>query len=123
MPTLDAFIEDKNTNLIRKRDLKRSSNLKKEFNEINQHLYAKLKHTETDTRARSKEILKLILCKLVDEISNSLPDSIMSFSIGQDETEKRLFDRLQKFFKENLKDKYKNLIDENERINFAFLNY
>jgi len=29
--TLDAFIEDKNTNLIRKRDLKRSSNLKKEF--------------------------------------------------------------------------------------------
>jgi len=115
--TLDAFTEDKITNLIRKRDLKRSSNLKKEFNEINQHLYAKLKHTETDTRARSKEILKLILCKLVDEISNSLPDSIMSFSIGQDETEKQLFDRLQKFFKENLKDKYKNLIDKNERIN------
>ena len=115
--TLESFIEDKNTNLIRKRDLKRSSNLKKEFNEINQHLYAKLKHTETDTRARSKEILKLILCKLVDEISNSLPDSIMSFSIGQDETEKKLFDRLQEFFKENLKDKYKNLIDENERIN------
>ena len=57
--TLDAFIEDKNTNLIRKRDLKRSSNLKKEFNEINQHLYAKLKHTETDTRARSKEIFGL----------------------------------------------------------------
>ena len=113
---LDAFTKDRSANLIRKKDLKKSSNLKKEFLEINNHLYGKLKHTETDTRARSKQIINLILCKLVDEKKNSLPNSVMMFSVRQDETSKELLDRLQKFFKENLINVYMEHFDENEKI-------
>jgi len=114
---LDAFTKDRNANLIRKKDLKKSSNLKKEFFEINKHLYGKLKRTETDTRARSKEIINLILCKLVDEKRNSLPNSVMMFSVRHDETGKELLDRLQKFFRENLINVYMEYFDENDKIN------
>ena len=115
--TLDAFTKEGNNSMIRKRDLIKSSNLKKEFLEINQHLYGKLKYTETDTRARSKEIINLILCKLVDEKNNFLPDSVMTFSIRKNEESHKLLDRLKLFFKENLKNKYGDIIDENENIN------
>ncbi len=115
--TLDAFTEEGNNGLIRKKDLITSSNLKKEFLEINQHLYGKLKHTETDTRARSKEVINLILCKLVDEKNNSSPSSVMTFSIRKREKSAELLDRLRLFFKENLKSKYKDSINENEDIN------
>ncbi len=115
--TLDAFTKEGNNTIIRKKDLIKSSNLKKEFLEINQHLYGKLKYTETDTRARSKEIINLILCKLVDEKNNSSPDSVMAFSIRNDEESHELLDRLKLFFKEKLKNKYKDIIDENENIN------
>lgn len=114
---LDAFTKDRNANLIRKKDLTKSSNLKKEFFEINKHLYGKLKRTETDTRARSKEIINLILCKLVDEKRNSLPNSVMMFSVRHDETGKELLDRLQKFFRENLINVYMEYFDENDKIN------
>ncbi len=114
---LDAFTKDRNANLIRKKDLTKSSNLKKEFFEINKHLYGKLKRTETDTRARSKEIINLILCKLVDEKRNSLPNSVMMFSVRHDETGKELLDRLQKFFRENLINMYMEYFDENDKIN------
>ncbi|MEE9378623.1 MAG: N-6 DNA methylase, partial [Candidatus Lokiarchaeia archaeon] len=114
---LDAFTKDRNANLIRKKDLTKSSNLKKEFFEINKHLYGKLKRTETDTRARSKEIINLILCKLVDEKRNSLPNSVMMFSVRQDETSRELLDRLQKFFRENLINVYMEYFDENDKIN------
>ncbi|NVM16336.1 MAG: N-6 DNA methylase [Candidatus Lokiarchaeota archaeon] len=115
--TLDAFTKQGNNSIIRKKDLIKSSNLKKEFLEINQHLYGKLKHTETDTRARSKEIINLILCKLVDEKNNSTPNSVMAFSIRNDEESHELLARLKLFFKDNLKNKYKDIIDENENIN------
>jgi type I restriction enzyme M protein len=85
--------------------------------EINQHLYGKLKHTETDTRARSKEIINLILCKLVDEKLNSLPDSVMAFNLRKEEKDHELLVRLKQFFKDNIKDKYKSIVDENENIN------
>ena len=114
--TLDAFTKEGNYKIIRKRDLIKSSNLKKEFLEINQHLYGKLKHTETDTRARSKEVINLILCKLVDEKNNSSADSVMTFSIREGEESHDLLDRLKLFFKENLKNKYKEIINENETI-------
>ena len=115
--TLDAFAKEGNSGLIRKKDLIKSSNLKKEFLEINQHLYGKLKHTETDTRARSKEIINLILCKLVDEKINSLPDSVMAFNVRKEENSYELLVRLKQFFKENIKDRYKPIVNENENIN------
>jgi type I restriction enzyme M protein len=115
--TLNAFTKEGNNSLIRKKDLTKSSNLKKEFLEINQHLYGKLKYTETDTRARSKEIINLILCKLVDEKNNSSPNSVMVFSIRKGEESNELLDRLKLFFKENLKNRYKDIINENENIN------
>lgn len=115
--TLDAFTKEGKGTVIRKRDLTKSSNLKREFLEINQHLYGKLKHTETDTRARSKEIINLILCKLVDEKLNALPDSVMAFNVRKEEKDHELLVRLKHFFKENIKDKYKAIVDENENIN------
>ena len=113
---LENFIKSR-SKPVRKKDLQKSLNLKNEFKVINQHLYGKLKHTETDTRARSKEILKLLLCKLVDEVKNQLPDAIMEFSIGEDETEQKLLDRLQVLFNTNLKKYFKDLIDIDDKIN------
>ena len=69
MPVKITDYLEKETFCLRKKDLKKSNNLKKVFTLINQHLYAKLSHTDTDTRARSKEIVNILLCKLVDEIN------------------------------------------------------
>jgi len=102
-------------NLLRKKDLQISPNLKKTFNSINQHLYGKLKYLDTDTRTRAKEIVNLLLCKLVDEI-NKKSDDILDFVIKQRESEENLFKRLQNFFNENVKRKYKDIIAENEQI-------
>ena len=98
-----------------KKDLQIAPNLKQKFISINQHFYAKLKYTETDTRARSKEIINLLLVKLVDEINKS-PEDEMEFNIRQNESNKELQERIQAFFTENVKKKYPELIAERELI-------
>ena len=100
---------------LKKKDLKKSPNLKKTFVSINQHLYGKLKYADTDTRARSKEIINLLLCKLVDEINKS-PEDEMDIYIREEETEKELLERIQTFFQQNVKKKYPDIIGENEHI-------
>ncbi|MHA1342507.1 MAG: hypothetical protein ACTSQG_00855, partial [Promethearchaeota archaeon] len=102
-------------NQLRKKDLIRTPNLKKIFNSINQHLYGKLKYTDTDTRARSKEIVNLLLCKLVDEINKS-PEEIVEFCVKNGESEQELFDRIKKFFKIKKKKKFSEIIGESEQI-------
>ena len=110
------FIEThEKSSSLRKKDLLKSTNLKKSFSLINQHLYGKLKYTDTDTRARSKEIVNLLLCKLVDEINKS-PDEYMEFCIKNNESKQELFDRIQALFRENVKKKYHDIIGENEKI-------
>ena len=110
------FIETyEKSSSLRKKDLLKSTNLKKSFSLINQHLYGKLKYTDTDTRARSKEIVNLLLCKLVDEINKS-PDEYIDFCIKNNESEQELFDRIQVLFRENVKKKYHDIIGENEKI-------
>ncbi len=101
--------------LLKKKDLIITPNLKKTFTLINQHLYGKLKYTDTDTRARSKEIVNLLFCKLVDEINKSQED-VMDFQIKNGESEEKLLVRIQKFFNDNVKRKYLDLIAENEQI-------
>jgi len=103
------------TLLIRKKDLAKVPNLKNSFEEINQHLYAKLKQMDTDTRTRSKEIINLLLCKLVDEI-NKKPSEVMDFAVRNKESEKELLFRIQKYFEDNVKTRYKDIIEENEHI-------
>lgn len=100
---------------LRKKDLKKTPNLKKKFISINQHLYGKLKYTDTDTRARSKEIVNLLLCKLIDEVSKS-PDDYVDFSIKDGESERALLERIQLFFNNNVKIKYSEIIGEHETI-------
>jgi type I restriction enzyme M protein len=102
-------------NLLKKKDLKKSLNLKKTFVSINNHLYGKLKYADTDTRARSKEIINLLLCKLVDEINKS-PEDEMEIYVREGETEKELLERIQTFFQLNVKKKYPNVMGENEQI-------
>jgi len=102
-------------NLLKKKDLKKSLNLKKTFVSINNHLYGKLKYADTDTRARSKEIINLLLCKLVDEINKS-PEDEMEIYVREGETDEELLERIQTFFQLNVKKKYPNVMGENEQI-------
>ena len=102
-------------NSLKKKDLKKSPNLKKTFIAINQHLYGKLKYADTDTRARSKEIINLLLCKLVDEINKS-PEDEMEIYVREGETEIELLERIQTFFQLNVKKKYSNVMGESEQI-------
>ena len=104
--------------LLRKKDLVITPNLKSTFERINQHLYAKLKHMDTDTRTRSKEIINLLLCKLVDEISKGSED-FMDFSIRNEENEDLLFKRIYNFFEDNVKSRYNEIINENEHISLS----
>ncbi|MFX1302682.1 MAG: N-6 DNA methylase [Promethearchaeota archaeon] len=108
------FIEEE-SGVIKKRDLKKSSNLKQVFSLINQHLYGKLKYTDTDTRTRSKQIINLLLCKLVDEINKKSEEEV-EFFIRIGESDKQLLKRIQAFFNVNVREKYKDIIDENEQI-------
>jgi len=103
---------------IRKKDLITSSNLKQQFKLINRHLYGKLKYTDTDTRARSKEIINLLLCKLVDEKQKSL-EEYMEVSIKENETKKELHLRIRTFFEEHVKKEYIDIIGANENINLS----
>ena len=100
---------------LKKRDLVKSPNLKTIFNVINQHLYGKLKYTDTDTRARSKQIINLLLCKLVDEVSKK-PEEEIEFCIKKDESPKSVYNRIRKFFEKNVRDKYQDVLDQNEQI-------
>ena len=104
--------------LLRKKDLVITPNLKSTFERINQHLYAKLKHMDTDTRTRSKEIINLLLCKLVDEISKDSED-ILDFSIRNEENEDLLFKRIYNFFEDSVKSRYNDIINENEHVGLS----
>ncbi len=108
------FIEENLTGLL-KRDLIKSPNLKVLFGSINQHLYGKLKYTDTDTRARSKQIINLLLCKLVDEVSKK-PEEEVEFCVRSGESPKDLYERIKLFFDENVRKKYKEIIDETDQI-------
>ncbi|MFW9901180.1 MAG: N-6 DNA methylase [Candidatus Thorarchaeota archaeon] len=108
------FLEEK-SEVLRKKDLKKYTNLKQVFKSINQHLYGKLKYTDTDTRTRSKEIVNLLLCKLVDEIIKE-PEEEVEFCIKPGESKKDLLRRIRNLFNENVRDKFKNLMNDNEQI-------
>ena len=108
------FIVDQ-SNALRKKDLVKITNLKEVFDTINQHLYGKLKYTDTDTRSRSKQIINLLLCKLVDEI-NKNPEEEVDFCINKGETSKKLLEKIQNLFDLNVREKYKEFFDENEHI-------
>ena len=108
------FLEEK-SDILRKKDLKKYTNLKQVFKSINQHLYGKLKYTDTDTRTRSKEIVNLLLCKLVDEIIKE-PEEEVEFYIKPGESKKDLLRRIRILFNENVRDKFKNVMNDNEQI-------
>ena len=119
---IDRFSEQESSEFLRKKDLKPSKNLKDTLNLINQHLYGKLKHTDTGTRARSKQIIFLLLCKLHDEV-NKRDNEVLDFQIKFDEKldKNKLLKRIQDYFQENIKDLYKESgifeIEENIRLN------
>jgi type I restriction enzyme M protein len=115
MPVKITDFVKKNSGGLLKRNLVKSPNLKNVFTTINQHLYGKLKYTDTDTRARSKQIINLLLCKLVDEVSKK-PEEEVEFCIRRGETPKLLYKRIQIFFEDKVRDKYKGIIDETEKI-------
>jgi type I restriction enzyme M protein len=100
---------------IKKEELRKISNLKEKFSEINRHLYAKLKYTHTDTRTRSKEIINLLISKLEDEIQKA-PSDYVEFSVKIGESEDQLFKRVQAFFEEHVKARYREIFSANEKI-------
>jgi len=113
--SIDFIDQSKESTLLRKRDLKIIHNIKELFVLINNHLYAKLKYTDTDTRTRSKEIVNLLFCKLIDEI-NKTDDDFVEFCVRYNESEQDLFSRIQNFFIHNVKKKYNNIFGEQEQI-------
>ncbi|MFX0080726.1 MAG: N-6 DNA methylase [Candidatus Hodarchaeota archaeon] len=115
MPVNITDFLNKQSNQLKKRDLIKSPNLKTIFNVINQHLYGKLKYTDTDTRARSKQIINLLLCKLVDEVSKK-PEEEIEFCIKDGESPENLYSRIQRFFDKNVRQKYKDILDQDEQI-------
>ncbi|MHA1886215.1 MAG: N-6 DNA methylase, partial [Promethearchaeota archaeon] len=115
MPVEITDFTEKKSGGLKKQDLIKSPNLKKLFDRINQHLYGKLKYTDTDTRARSKQIINLLLCKLVDEISKK-PEEEIEFCIKEGESSKALSTRIQNFFDKNVREKYRYILEENEQI-------
>jgi type I restriction enzyme M protein len=115
MPVNITDFLDNKSDRLKKRDLVKSPNLKIIFNVINQHLYGKLKYTDTDTRARSKQIINLLLCKLVDEISKK-PEEAIEFCIKDGESPDILYNRIQIFFEKNVREKYKDVLDQDEQI-------
>ena len=118
MPVKITDFTKENFGGLLKRELIKSLNLKIIFNSINQHLYGKLKYTDTDTRARSKQIINLLLCKLVDEVSKK-PEEEVEFCIRKGESPKDLQKRIQLFFNEFVRNKYKEIIDETEQIKLS----
>jgi len=102
--------------VLRKKDLIRVPNLKKTFTQINQHLYGKLKYTYTDTRSRSKEIINLLLCKLIDE-KNKTPEEPVDFCIKEGEKAYILSLRIKDFFNKNVKAKFQDIFEKDEKIN------
>ncbi len=115
MPVKITDFVEKKIRGVKKKDLVRSANLKKLFNLINQHLYGKLKYTDTDTRTRSKQIINLLLCKLVDEIDKK-PDEEVEFCIKEGEFKTELFERINSFFEINVRQKYNEIFDDNDQI-------
>ncbi|MFX0179621.1 MAG: N-6 DNA methylase [Candidatus Hodarchaeota archaeon] len=111
---IDYMKED--SEILKKKDLIKVTNLKKTFSQINQHLYGKLKYTDTDTRSRSKEIINLLLCKIIDEKDKESEEPV-DFCIKKGENEYTLFLRIQDFFNRNVKKKYKDIIGKDEKIN------
>jgi len=112
---IDFIDQSKESTLLRKKDLKIIHNIKELFVLINNHLYAKLKYTDTDTRARSKEIVNLLFCKFIDEINKS-DDDFVEFCVRHNESEQDLFLRIQTFFINNVKKKYNTIFGEQEQI-------
>ena len=104
--------------MIRKKDLQISQNLKSVFETINQHLYAKLKSTDTDTRSRSKQIVNLLLCKLYDEVTKD-PEDYLEFQIKNGETPKILAKRIKSFFHGEVKKKYGSILTKQDEINLS----
>ena len=100
--------------ILTKEKLEPSSNLKETFKLINQHLYGKLKHTDTGTRARSKQIIYLLFCKLHDEV-NSVDDKELEFQIKGDNPDE-LLKRIQVYFNQHIKYEFRRLIDQSEFI-------
>ena len=55
------------------------------------------------------------MCKLVDEIKKE-PEDELDFCIRYGESSKQLFVRIQTFFNENVKEKYRDVFNGNEQI-------
>jgi len=106
----------KTNNLLKRKDLKTSKNLKQIFDHLNNHLYGKLNKTDTDTRTRSKEIINLLFCKLMDEITKE-PEDTLEFQTKPNENAEDLSKRIKTFFHEKVISKYDMVFRENESIN------
>ncbi len=115
MPINITNFLEKKSSIIRKKDLKKTTNLKQVFTSINQHLYGKLKYTDTDTRARSKQIVNLLLCKLVDEMSKEDEEEV-EFCLKVGESNQDLLKRIEIFFNENVREKFNDVMNQNEQI-------
>lgn len=101
---------------LKKSDLVPLDNLKSIFKEINDYLYAKMKYSNTSTRNRAKQVINLIICKLIDELTKE-DEEALDFCIKSDENETQLSLRIKNLFNSYMKDKFVGAFNLIPKIN------
>ena len=111
IPRFDQKVED--IGRYKRKDLKKSSNLKAVFHDLRNHLAGNVTGITRD-EALAQEIINLLLCKIYDE-QNTAPDEMVAFRCGENEdpltVQNRIDDLLQR-----AKDEYSDVFDADDNI-------
>lgn len=101
--------------LYKRKDLKGTHNLKDIFSEIRGYIVGNSVGVNRD-EVIAKEMIHLILCKIYDERFTKLEDMV-TFRATECDTDQEIKERIDKLFL-GVKNKYKDVLDENDNIDF-----
>ena len=113
IPEFGVRIED--IGLYKRKDLKKTHNLKTIFKAVRNYLFANSVGTKRD-EALAEQLIYLIFCKIYDE-KNKKNDEIVDFRSGVNEKSEDIEKRIIDLFKKVREDKnLKNIIDKEDKI-------
>lgn len=99
----------------RRKQLKKTHNLKDVFVEIRGYLVGNATGTTRDEFI-AKQMINLILCKIYDERFTA-PEALVDFRTTISDTNQKVRERIDKLFKK-VKAKYRDVLDETDKIEF-----
>jgi len=112
IPRYKQRIED--VGKFKRKDLKPTHNLKTIFKSVRNHLAANAVGVTRD-EVLAQQLINLIFCKIYDEKFTE-PDEIITFRAGVGEEAKDVKKRILDLFENQVKRKYKVVLDENDNI-------